>query len=139
MAGEIVLGFDGSEGSKAALERTITLAAALGCDVVVAFGYATAAIGGENRDEEKVVRDMGAAVANEAAERIRAAGIHASVELVHDRPAAGILDVVRAYGAWLIIVGSRGESPLMGAILGSVPYKLVHQSPVPVMVVPPEA
>jgi nucleotide-binding universal stress UspA family protein len=139
MAGEIVLGFDGSEGSKAALERTITLAAALGCGVIVAFGYATSPMGGENRDEEKAVRALGAAVANEAADRIRAAGIEATVELVHDRPAAGILDVVKAYRAWLIVVGSRGESPLMGAILGSVPYKLVHQSPVPVMVVPPEA
>jgi len=37
----------------------------------------------------------------------------------------------------MIVVGNRGgEHPLKGALLGSVLYKLVHLSPVPVLVVP---
>jgi nucleotide-binding universal stress UspA family protein len=137
MAGEIVLGFDGSVGSHAALEEAASLAKALGVGVIVAFGYATSAVGGENRDEELSIRQMGMQVATEAEEFLRAAGVEVTVELVHDRPAAGILDVVREHDARLIVVGSRGESPLAGAILGSVPYKLVHQSHVPVLIVPP--
>jgi nucleotide-binding universal stress UspA family protein len=35
----------------------------------------------------------------------------------------------------MIVVGTHGEPPLMGVVLGSVPYKLLHRSPVPVLVV----
>jgi nucleotide-binding universal stress UspA family protein len=137
MAGPIVLGFDGSEGSRAALETTASLAKDLGAEVVVAFGYATSPVGGETRDEEMGIRAAGTAVAEEAAEFMRAAGVQVRIELVHDRPAAGILDVATAVGARLIVVGSRGERPLVGVILGSVPYRLVHMSTIPVLVVPP--
>ena len=30
---------------------------------------------------------------------------------------------------------TAGERPLMGVVLGSTPYKLLHRSPVPVLVV----
>jgi nucleotide-binding universal stress UspA family protein len=36
----------------------------------------------------------------------------------------------------MIVVGTRGEGPVAGALLGSVPYKLVHRSSIPVLVVP---
>jgi nucleotide-binding universal stress UspA family protein len=36
----------------------------------------------------------------------------------------------------VIVVGSYGESPLKGAILGSTPHKLLHISERPVVVVP---
>jgi nucleotide-binding universal stress UspA family protein len=35
-----------------------------------------------------------------------------------------------------IVVGTYGESPLKGAILGSTPHKLLHLSSRPVLVVP---
>ena len=34
------------------------------------------------------------------------------------------------------MVGGTGERPIVGAILGSVPHKLLHRSTVPVLVVP---
>ena len=37
----------------------------------------------------------------------------------------------------VIIVGSHGESPLRGAIIGATPYKLVQLSETPVLVVRP--
>jgi nucleotide-binding universal stress UspA family protein len=36
----------------------------------------------------------------------------------------------------MIVVGSYGEAPPKGAIIGSTPYKLVHLSQRPVLVVP---
>ena len=36
----------------------------------------------------------------------------------------------------MIVVGSYGEPPLKGAILGSTAYKLLHSSELPVLVVP---
>lgn len=137
MTAPIVLGFDGSEGSRAALDVTARLATALGAPVIVAFGYATTPLGGETRDEENAIRALGQRTADEAAEAMRAAGVEVEVALVHDRPAAGILDAAEQRGAQLIVVGTRGEGPLVGAILGSVPYKLVHTAKIPVLVVPP--
>jgi nucleotide-binding universal stress UspA family protein len=133
----IVLGFDGSLGSREALKVARTAAKALDAEVIVAFGYAAMPVGGETRDEEKLIKGAGADLADEAATYLREQGVEVSIELVHDRPAAAILEVAAARGAQMIVVGSRGEGPLLGAILGSVPYKLVHMSKIPVMVVPP--
>jgi len=36
----------------------------------------------------------------------------------------------------MIVVGTWSERPIRGAILGSVPFKLLHQSTVPVLAVP---
>ena len=105
--------------------------------MVVAFGYATNPLGGETRDEEAGIRTAGQSVAEEAAAFMREAGVSVSIQLVHDRPAADPQEVAAAVGARLIVVGSRGERPLVGAIAGSVPYRLVHMSTIPVLVVPP--
>jgi len=37
------------------------------------------------------------------------------------------------------VVGTYGESPLRGAMLGSTPHKLLHWSSRPVLCVPPPA
>ena len=37
--------------------------------------------------------------------------------------------------ARLIVIGTHGERPLMGVVLGSTSYKLLHRSPVPLLVV----
>jgi nucleotide-binding universal stress UspA family protein len=39
----------------------------------------------------------------------------------------------------MIVVGTHGEHPLAGAVLGSVPHKLLHLSDLPVLVVPVRA
>lgn len=51
---------------------------------------------------------------------------------------AGLNRVAEERNARYIVVGSYGESPLKGAILGSTPHKLLHLSAVPVVVVPPQ-
>jgi nucleotide-binding universal stress UspA family protein len=40
------------------------------------------------------------------------------------------------HDARVIVVGTSGESPLRGAVLGSVPHKLLHLSSRPVLCVP---
>jgi nucleotide-binding universal stress UspA family protein len=37
----------------------------------------------------------------------------------------------------MVLIGSHGEGPLRGALLGSTPYRLVQQSTRPVLVVRP--
>ena len=50
---------------------------------------------------------------------------------------AGAAGRGRQHDARLIVVGTYGESPLRGAILGSTPHKLLHWSTRPVLCVPP--
>jgi nucleotide-binding universal stress UspA family protein len=64
--------------------------------------------------------------------------VTAESALIHDRPAEGLLWLASERSARMIVVGSNGEGPVVGAILGSVPYKLVHRSAIPTVVVPPE-
>ena len=66
-------------------------------------------------------------------------GIEASSRVVSARPADAILAVADEVGADLIVVGTVGESPISGALLGSVVLKLVQRSPLPMLIVPAPA
>ncbi len=52
------------------------------------------------------------------------------------RPVESLLEASLERQARVTVVGGGGERPTVGAILGSVPDKLLHRSTVPVLVVP---
>ena len=136
MAWTIVLGYDGSACANAALTAAVDSAKAYGDGIVVAFGAGVYAIG-EDADHQKLVRKMGDDWAEEALSAIRSAGVdNATAVVVDARPAEALLQVARERDARMIVVGTHGEHPLTGAVLGSVPHKLLHLSKVPVLVVP---
>jgi nucleotide-binding universal stress UspA family protein len=56
---------------------------------------------------------------------------------VDAQPARAIADIAREVGADLIVVGTRGYSPIHGAFMGSVAQALLHLAPCPVLAVPP--
>ena len=56
--------------------------------------------------------------------------------IVEESPAEGLAELADERDARLIVVGTRGESPIRGALLGSTPHKLLQLSRVPVLVVP---
>jgi nucleotide-binding universal stress UspA family protein len=136
----IVLGYDASVCADCALEQAIELARLEGARVVVVFAYEIpAAYGGETGDYRRAVRGVAEEAAQKAAARLEEAGVDHAVELVPERPVPGLLDVAERTGASMIVVGTNGERPLKGVVLGSVPHKLLHVSRVPVLVVPPAA
>lgn len=59
------------------------------------------------------------------------------VEHVSLHPAQAIADIAREVGADVIVVGTRGLSPIGGVIVGSVTQRLLHLAPCPVLAVPP--
>jgi nucleotide-binding universal stress UspA family protein len=136
MTGPLVIGYDGSAGSQCALEEAARLARGLATEVVIAFGYGVAPSGGETADHRQLLEERGQKLADEALARLRELGAVGSIAVVDERPAESLLRVASEHGAQMIVVGTHGEGPLSGALLGSVPYKLVHRSPVPVLVVP---
>jgi nucleotide-binding universal stress UspA family protein len=48
-----------------------------------------------------------------------------------------IIDVMTETGGDLIVVGTRGHSAVVGALVGSVTQDLMHIAPCPVLAVPP--
>ena len=138
MAGEIVLGYAGDEGSRAALQTAVAIAGAFKRPIVIAFGYAPAAIGGEVADLSRAVEELGEKMGAEAVALAHSidASVAVNVELVNDHPAEAILRAADQYDALAIVVGAAGTGPIRGTLLGSVTYQVVHRSTRPVVVVP---
>jgi len=138
MAGDIVLGYDGSEGSKAALAVAVTVAKAFDAPLMVVFGYEPNPMGGETADYKAQLERIGQSLLETAVADARTLDASVAVEPVVAplRPAESLLEAAAERQARVIVVGGTGERPILGAILGSVPHKLLHRSPVPVLVVP---
>jgi nucleotide-binding universal stress UspA family protein len=135
--GQIVVGYDGSDCGNAALDAAVEIAKGLGDEIVVVFGYAPPGLwGGEIAEHEEAIEEFGAKVMNQAKERAAAAGVDPEVEMVAKRGPDALIDVAERRGARMIVVGSYGDPPLKGMILGSTPNKLLHLSDRPVLVVP---
>ena len=136
----IVLGYDESPGARRALGYAVDLAKLLGDTLVIVYGAEPPGrMGDELAEHFKAVAERGRAALDQAVETASAAGVAATVELVDEKPAQALLDVADQHDARLIVVGTYGESPLRGAMLGSTPHKLLHWSSRPVLCVPPPA
>jgi nucleotide-binding universal stress UspA family protein len=133
---QIVVGYDGSDDAQAALALALDTARALGDDVVVAFGYRDPLVGGENADLIQAIEEHARSRLADAAARARAAGVEVEQIVVAEAPAHALADLAEQRSARLIVVGTRGESPLRGALLGSTPHKLLQVARTPVLVVP---
>lgn len=72
----------------------------------------------------------------------RSEGFDASFETVTctaGRTPHTVAEFAESVAADVIVVGTRGRSPLAGALLGSVTQGLLHSAPCPVLAVPPTA
>lgn len=135
--GQIVVGYDGSDCSRAALDEGLRTAQALGDEVVVVFGYAPPGLwGGEIAEHEEAIEERGTKVLEEAKHQAQAAGATVETELVARKGSEAIVAVADKRNARMIVVGSYGDAPLKGMILGSTPNKLLHLAERPVLVVP---
>jgi len=135
--GTIVVGYDASKCGEGALQKGLALATELGDSIVVVFGYAPPGIwGGEIADHEKAIEELGEQITAEAERRSREAGVECEVRLVPKRAAEALIEVADELEARMIVVGSFGDPPLKGVILGSTPNKLLHLADRPVLVVP---
>ena len=93
---------------------------------------------GEMPSHEEAVAERGQTVLRHATDQAQASGFEIETKMVKHHPVEALLAEAEGGDARMIVVGNQGgPSPLKGAILGAVPFKLVHLSPVPVLVVPP--
>jgi nucleotide-binding universal stress UspA family protein len=136
MSSGVIVGYDGSEYAKAAVRVGIEVGKAYGEKVVIAFGYELNPVAGEIHDYHAAVREL---AQQRLAEALSVAGDgHGDVEavVVEREPAHALVELAAERDARVIVVGTRGESPIRGALLGSTPHKLLHLADRPVLVVP---
>ncbi len=136
---QIVVGYDTSDCGKAALEAAIDLAKDLGDEITVVFGYAPPGLwGGEIAEHEEAIEELGEKVMGEAKRQAAERGFEIAVELIPKRGTEALIDAAEERDARMIVVGSHGDPPLKGVILGSTPNKLLHLAERPVLVVSPK-
>ena len=133
----VVLGYDESPGAVRALRVALEVSAAFGEPLVLVYGAAApGGMGEEYRTHQAAVRETGRVALEHAVTAAEDAGVSTTVENLDQKPAQALLDAAARHAARCIVVGSWGESPVRGALLGSTPHKLLHLSPVPVLCVP---
>jgi nucleotide-binding universal stress UspA family protein len=149
--GPVIVGHDGSEGSRAALEAAARLLAPREAVVETVWTpYAPVAAGAVAGAPTAVIRQAALEIDREIAVGARRTAEEGArlgaTRGLETRPnpveAAGnvwrtLIDGARERRAAAIVVGSRGRSAVSATLLGSVSTGLVHHSPVPVLVVPP--
>ena len=70
---------------------------------------------------------------------LRNAGMACDTVVVTGDPAHAVVDLIEEHGCDMVIMGTRGTGALLGLLQGSVTQSLLHDSPVPVLLVkPPE-
>jgi nucleotide-binding universal stress UspA family protein len=131
----IVVGYDGSETAKRALERAAEVAEA-GATITVVSAvrvHAAAGRGGGPVDPDEVSERRHELA--EAKTLLGEKGIEPNLVEGHGDPADVIANQAKEGGADLVVVGTRGRNVAARVLLGSVSTKVVHEAPCDVLVV----
>ena len=133
----VVLGYDESPGADEALRVAIDVAKRFGEPLRLVYGAAPpGGLGEEFKAHRDALIELGQHATAHALERAHQAGVDAQVDVVSAKPAEALLRVAEECDATVIVVGTSGESPIRGAMLGSTPHKLLQLSTWPVLCVP---
>lgn len=135
----LVVGYDGTSGARAALDEALDLAGELGDRIVLVFSFAAGRLGGEVADLDRAIAERGRAVLEEGIAHAKAAGVDVDGDLLAEGVVDGLVSAAERHDARMIVVGSYGERPLKGVLVGSTPYRLLHLSAWPVLVVRADA
>lgn len=131
----IVVAFDDTPESRAALARAEEIALACRATIVLYTAMASpATVPGPAGYSPAIPPDAGAIVTRGVRaidERLAGTG-----RVLSGPPASTIAEASEAAGADLLVAGSRGYGALLRVLAGSVSTQLVHRAPCPVLVVP---
>ncbi|MCM8746217.1 universal stress protein [Thermomicrobium sp. CFH 73360] len=136
---KILVGFDGSDGAKAALRHAIELARRFGAElwslsVIETPHWATATVGEvdeQRRLIEEELERLQQAARTQAAEF--GLEIHAVTRLGH--PAQLLVQEAQRGNFDLLVIGHSGRSGVWGVFLGTTADKVVRHAPCSVLVV----
>jgi nucleotide-binding universal stress UspA family protein len=132
----IVIAVDNSSGSRDALEAGCALALASGAIATLVYVRRPRNPLGDPFYQCALTEDFVRARAafGEAEAVLAETDVEWEAEILDGDPADCILELARARGADLIVVGSRGRGAITEALLGSVSNEIVHKADRPVLV-----
>ena len=133
----IVVGFDGSEHSRKALERAADLAEGATLAVVCAADVARLwrdPVGGASPVDPADAEARANALA-EARRYVEGRGLKGVFIEGHGNPADVIVQEAEDSGADMIVVGTRGLNAAKRLVMGSVSTTVMHHAPCDVLVV----
>jgi nucleotide-binding universal stress UspA family protein len=136
----IVVGVDGSRGSRRALAWAAREAALRGTALRAVYAWRRPVAGGRTYIPAELLstprlQERALALLDAVVEAV--ADGHVPVEPVAVEGQAADVLVGQARDAELLVVGSRGHGRLVGALVGSVGQGCLDHAPCPVVVVPP--
>ena len=144
MTATVIVGIDGSEPSRRAVAYAITLAQAQDVNLVVAhvipwspYSFNTPA-DNEERHEKKQEELKAATtqIIEPAVQAVSGSACDVTPVVRHGDPVDTLVALASEFAATAIIVGRTGDSRVKRALFGSIPGHLVHESTIPVTVVP---
>jgi nucleotide-binding universal stress UspA family protein len=138
----IVVGIDGSDGARRALEFAVAEAKVRDAHLVVVHAWlepAAVAVGSvitAGGVEPELFEEEAERTMREALAAVDTTGLPQGIEhhVVAGTPARSLLDA--AQDADLVVVGSRGRGGFTGLLLGSVSQQVAHHASCPVVIVP---
>lgn len=135
----ILLATDGSEGSDAALQHALAVAASTGATLhAVSIVETRTAYDNAIVDPDVVrenLRSDARAAVDAVADAAADAGVECRTDVFEGPPPERLLEAVDAVDADLVVVGATGRSSFKRLVLGSTAEHLLAESPVPVIVV----
>jgi len=140
----IVVGTDGSETARKAVDEAIDLAKSVGAAVCLVSAYEPVPQARLRAEAKQMPEDIQWMVSpreevdatlSDAADVVREAGLEVEQFAREGDPADAILDVAEERGADLIVVGNKGMTGARRFLLGSVPNKVSHHAPCSVLIV----
>jgi nucleotide-binding universal stress UspA family protein len=132
MDGPIVVGTDGSDSAMMAVVEAIDLAKGLGRPLHIVSAYKPLPVsGGLPPEFDGTVGALSQveAVLADAASRARMGGVDPETHAVEGDPADALCNTAEKISASVLVVGNKGLNSVKRFILGSVPSKIVHNSP----------
>ncbi len=144
MSGKFVVGYDGSEAARRALDFAIEKASAQGGSVVIAhvlewspYSFLTPTELEERHKRRKEELDRAeTALMAPVVKEVSGKGVEVDTAIRYGKIAEVLCDIARDTGASQLVIGREGESGLAARVFGSVAGALVQISPVPCTIVP---
>jgi nucleotide-binding universal stress UspA family protein len=133
----MVVGIDGSEGSRRALEWAVEHARRLGVSVMATYAWRGPSVPqlwyGPHSDPDDLARRAAQFLDAQLAS-VDTSGVDVERRVVDNRPSAALIEAGTL--ASLVVVGSRGHGQVTNVVLGSVSDQVAHHATCPVVVVP---
>jgi len=135
---KILVAVDGSESSKKAFDKSVFLAQKCNSKLFVVHVVLDWEYGGDSAATFELIGEL-RAKGSELLKQCKNQALQSSVQvetvLEQGDYAHEIIEVSKRKDCELIIMGSRGMSPIKELVLGSVSLKVMHHASCPVMVV----